>query len=157
MKFNGKILSVCALLAGATACYGITVQKETKAEVKVYNRTGGIIYGGIYLASATGKVMTSSNKEIKELNKYGFVKEEVSKPSKITNSYRLIFSTDGQPMIDKVAGKNPKNIVSRKIDPFSANAPSSYTVRRKNENKSEIDGAKDLKIDQDGKLEQSSV
>lgn len=144
MKYNGKILSVFAMLVATTACYG----KETTEEVTVYNRTGRTLYGGIYLANViTGKVVNESNKEIKPVGT--IIKQNVSKPSKITNSYRLIFSTDEQSMEDKVAGKNPKNIVSRKIDPFSSNAPSSYTVRRKNENKLEIDGAKDLKIDQE--------
>lgn len=152
MKLNGKILSVCALLAGATACYGKTVQndakEETTEEVTVYNRTGGMLYGGIYLANTiTGKVVNESSKEIKQLDR--IIKQDVSKPSKITNSYRLIFSTDEQSMKDKVAGKGSKNIVSKKIDPFSANAPSSYTIRLKNSKKEfkDIAGAKDLTID----------
>lgn len=146
MKSMGKFMSACAVIVITTVCYGIT---ETTEEVTVYNRTGGTLYGGIYLASGTGKVVSESSKDIKKVNDFGLIKQDLSKPSKRTNSYRLIFSTDEQSMKDKVAGKNPKNIVSKKIDPFSANAPMSYTIRRKNSKKEfkDIAGAKDLTID----------
>lgn len=65
MKFNGKILSVCALLVATSACKGSAPFKQTDLGqtmyIKVENNTGNPIFGSVYKTSMSGKVIAQSN------------------------------------------------------------------------------------------------
>lgn len=125
MKFNGKILSVCALLVAVTACYG------QSQEIHIKNATDQQIFGSVFPATLGGKPLDEGQK-ILTFEPQSCRNLKIQKREAKTKEFNtLIFSTDKTSVVQKVSynTKNP-NISSTKIKYLSGNTTLYYEITK---------------------------
>src|SRR5437868_2580507 len=116
MKYNGKILSACALLVAASVCKASSGPlQDPEGQLMIFNiqnSTGKKMYGGVYKADIRGKVIgrdkAPENDDYYIVANGDCLHKEVYKSLNRKSEYHyLIFATDEWPLQQRVV-KNKK-------------------------------------------------
>lgn len=94
MKCIGKLISVCALLVAANACYALEKKGEL-VKFLIKNETGKTIYGDVYKTTAGGDLVSTQSILFTEVQDKECFLVDINKSLNRTSEYhRLIFSTN---------------------------------------------------------------
>lgn len=117
MKFNDKILSVCALLVATSACYAGEEKHGQEVQVVITNNTKMPIHGNIYLTTGGGKILDAKQGAYVSLQPTQCAGLRINRSTNRTSQYnRLIFSTNEPALKNRIENnKDSSAIATTKI------------------------------------------
>lgn len=117
MKFNGKMMSVCALLVATTACYASEEKHGQRVQFSIKNDSKMTIHGGIYVTTAGGNVIDQRGGKYISLNPTECAIVTINRSTNRKSEYnRLIFSTDEPALKNRIEhNKDSSFIATTKI------------------------------------------